>query len=232
MEDDVRTLVLSLMMAMLVVAGCGKKEDKAAQSHSAPAPEATVTTETVHQAVENTVDAVKETAADAVEAGKQMVEDSGVTELAETAKETAAAAGEEAAAQVSDVATAVEDKVVDLSNSAQTTGSGLLSAVTDKVATVESDAESAGSAAVAEATETAAAATTAITPPETIVIENSYANVTLPHAFHGESFGCPTCHGANTPGPFELGKATAHVLCKDCHKEQGGPTKCGGCHVK
>ncbi|SEA09023.1 hypothetical protein SAMN05660420_01173 [Desulfuromusa kysingii] len=75
-------------------------------------------------------------------------------------------------------------------------------------------------------------AASGIKAPETVVIENKNGNVTLPHAEHGEMYGCATCHGDNPPGPFELGKDTAHKLCKDCHKEQGGPTKCSGCHVK
>lgn len=49
--------------------------------------------------------------------------------------------------------------------------------------------------------------------------------------FH-QLYGCESCHGDTVPGSFELGKDTAHAMCKGCHKEQGGPTKCSGCHKK
>ena len=58
-----------------------------------------------------------------------------------------------------------------------------------------------------------------------------YGNVTFNHKMHSEKFACKTCH-EGTPGKFELNMATAHKLCKDCHKEKGVPTKCSTCHKK
>ncbi|MCK4691681.1 MAG: cytochrome c3 family protein [Desulfuromonadales bacterium] len=41
---------------------------------------------------------------------------------------------------------------------------------------------------------------------------------------------CHSCHDAKT-GPFKA-KQVFHKLCKDCHKNDAGPTKCKECHVK
>jgi predicted CXXCH cytochrome family protein len=67
--------------------------------------------------------------------------------------------------------------------------------------------------------------------------------VTFNHTMHqGKVPDCKTCHhkgveaGAcrachdGTKGPAF--KDTSHKLCKDCHKDKGGPTKCGDCHKK
>ena len=40
---------------------------------------------------------------------------------------------------------------------------------------------------------------------------------------------CRKCHNGETAPPFEK---VAHKICKDCHKQGSGPTKCEGCHVK
>ena len=35
------------------------------------------------------------------------------------------------------------------------------------------------------------------------------------------------------PAKIEIDRNSAHKdACKDCHKEQGGPTKCNDCHKK
>ncbi|PLX79369.1 MAG: cytochrome C [Desulfuromonas sp.] len=69
--------------------------------------------------------------------------------------------------------------------------------------------------------------------PETVVLEASYGNVTFTHGAHAESYDCTVCHGDGAPASFDLDKATAHALCKDCHKQEGaGPTSCKECHVK
>lgn len=52
------------------------------------------------------------------------------------------------------------------------------------------------------------------------------------HKAHGEKLGCKGCHEGE-PAKIEVNKKSAHAeVCKDCHKEKGGPTKCNDCHVK
>jgi hypothetical protein len=69
--------------------------------------------------------------------------------------------------------------------------------------------------------------------PKEINLTASYGDVLFPHNLHAEAYDCALCHGSGTPGAFELTKAVAHPLCKDCHKAEGaGPTGCRDCHVK
>ena len=45
------------------------------------------------------------------------------------------------------------------------------------------------------------------------------------------NFACNQCHGAGAIGKItDFGKKFGHNNCKDCHKENGGPTGCTGCH--
>lgn len=82
-------------------------------------------------------------------------------------------------------------------------------------------------------TEAAEAVSAAATPPESLVFEASYGNITFPHGMHAESYDCATCHGDGTPEAFGLDKDKAHELCKGCHEDEGaGPTSCRDCHEK
>ena len=55
---------------------------------------------------------------------------------------------------------------------------------------------------------------------------------TFNHKAHADQLGCEACHQGE-PAKIEVTKANAHKeVCKDCHKAQGGPTKCNECHVK
>lgn len=63
---------------------------------------------------------------------------------------------------------------------------------------------------------------------------NPKGNVVFHHKLHQEKTGndCAICHP-----PFEQKfddevsiKDLGHKTCKDCHKAQGGPTKCNECH--
>lgn len=92
-------------------------------------------------------------------------------------------------------------------------------------------------------------------PPDSVTIDkvaNKKAGVTFDHKKHsgsidcfkchhtakskGEIKSCFECHGKdpNASDPTSGKKDNPfHVLCKECHKEQGqGPTKCGDCHKK
>jgi len=77
----------------------------------------------------------------------------------------------------------------------------------------------------------AATATLAVAA-DTVTYENKQGNVTFNHKVHGEKLKCDACH-KGTPAKIEVNKDAAHgAVCKDCHKAQGGPTKCGDCHKK
>lgn len=56
--------------------------------------------------------------------------------------------------------------------------------------------------------------------------------VTFDHKGHSDNFDCAKCH-EGTPAKIDAeGKKAGHAVCKDCHKANKGPTKCGECHVK
>jgi len=67
---------------------------------------------------------------------------------------------------------------------------------------------------------------------DTVTYENKKGNVTFNHKAHGEKFGCEKCHEGE-PAKIAVDKEAAHgAVCKDCHKAEGGPTKCNDCHTK
>jgi len=80
--------------------------------------------------------------------------------------------------------------------------------------------------------------------PADIKLEASMGAVAFPHAAHQttvpecttchhkgvEAGTCSSCHGVDAAAP--KAKDAFHKLCKDCHKAQGGPSKCKECHVK
>ena len=56
--------------------------------------------------------------------------------------------------------------------------------------------------------------------------------VTFDHKGHSAKFECAKCHEGEPAKIAVEGKKTGHAVCKDCHKANKGPTKCGECHVK
>ena len=78
--------------------------------------------------------------------------------------------------------------------------------------------------------------------PEEMEFPSRWGTVTFQHHQHqargidcqachhrGEEMGpCRSCHGLLPTTP--LRKDILHKLCKDCHREQRGPTDCVGCH--
>ncbi|OHB25625.1 MAG: cytochrome C [Desulfuromonadaceae bacterium GWC2_58_13] len=66
---------------------------------------------------------------------------------------------------------------------------------------------------------------------DTVVMQAKNGNVTFNHKAHADKLGCEACHQGE-PAMIELNKDSAHALCKECHKAQSGPTKCGDCHKK
>jgi len=71
------------------------------------------------------------------------------------------------------------------------------------------------------------------TASDSVVYENSKGNVTFNHKAHQEKLGgdCSKCHQGE-PAKIEVNKDYGHNVCKACHKEMNGPTKCNDCHKK
>jgi cytochrome c553 len=69
---------------------------------------------------------------------------------------------------------------------------------------------------------------------DTVVYEASQGKVTFNHKAHADKLkDCAKCHGKEKPAKIAITKDVAHKdLCKKCHAEMGGPTKCGDCHKK
>ncbi len=78
--------------------------------------------------------------------------------------------------------------------------------------------------------------------PAEIKLPASMGEVSFDHAAHqgrvpdcttchhqGEGTSCKSCHDAKPDAP--KAKKVFHSLCKDCHKQQNGPTKCKQCHT-
>lgn len=188
----------------LLIAGCGDKETSTATE---PAPAPVEKSAAIEQVKKSASEVAKQTTK-MVEAGTQLAKDAGVAaeetvkQAVVSTKEDLTTAAETSKEKVVAVGKQIKQEGTELIGSLQTSTGNIIKAATD------------------------------VKAPETVVIENKNGNVTLTHAEHGKMYGCATCHGDNEPGPFELGKDTAHSMCKGCHKEQGGPTKCNGCHIK
>nr|WP_320113897.1 cytochrome c3 family protein [uncultured Desulfuromonas sp.] len=76
-------------------------------------------------------------------------------------------------------------------------------------------------------------AATAAFAADVVTYECKKGNVTFDHKAHSAKSECKVCHGDAAPAKIAIDKKAAHgAACKDCHKANGGPTKCGGCHVK
>ena len=67
----------------------------------------------------------------------------------------------------------------------------------------------------------------------TISTEAGKKPAIFPHGAHQErGVECAKCHESEFYTQGAWTKDSGHKLCKDCHKENGAPTKCGTCHPK
>lgn len=67
---------------------------------------------------------------------------------------------------------------------------------------------------------------------DVVTYESKKGNVTFNHKTHSDAISCDKCHEGE-PAKIEIDKDAAHgAACKDCHKADGGPTKCNDCHKK
>jgi len=236
-----RTYWVAFIVCGLLLSGCGEKETA---SQSVPAPPEK---KTAVEQIEKTANEVAKQATEMVETGTQLVKDT-AADVKQAATEVVAAAAKDATAvaevtkqKTAEIVDKSKQEIVKVKEQLEQQGTTLLSSLQKSPATSETPAsevenKSSNLAPMAATVASSLLATSKSTPEvqvsETLVIENKNGNVTLPHAQHGKLYGCSACHGDTVPGPFELGKVKAHAMCKDCHKEQGGPVKCSGCHKK
>lgn len=240
----IRTVLMMVLVCGIGLAGCEKEKVV-----EAPAPPVE---KSVPEQLQQASEAATEQLAAAVDAGAQKLQQaSDATEQAvtEVVNDVSAAAdvAEQKAAAVVDAAqqqaVEVQQQAVEVKQQLVQEGTQLLNGLvssTQPQAVEQSDVSAAAEAVVAESAvvKEATSAVTAVSEqiaaqsPDSVVIENAKGNVTFSHGRHGELYGCTVCHGEGTPAFIQLGKDTAHTLCKNCHKEKGGPTTCNGCHKK
>jgi len=67
---------------------------------------------------------------------------------------------------------------------------------------------------------------------DTVVFPAKNGDVTFNHKVHSAKFACKSCHGDGAPSKIAIDKEKAHALCRGCHAEKKGPTKCADCHKK
>ena len=67
---------------------------------------------------------------------------------------------------------------------------------------------------------------------DTYNYDGKQGKVVFTHKGHSDKMKCDACH-QGTPAKIAVTKEVAHKdLCKKCHQEMNGPTKCGDCHKK
>ena len=66
----------------------------------------------------------------------------------------------------------------------------------------------------------------------TLKTEQGKKPAQFPHAAHQERIECDKCHKDANYAKGAWTKDAGHKLCKDCHKANNAPTKCGTCHPK
>ncbi|MDH5297985.1 MAG: cytochrome c family protein [Desulfobulbaceae bacterium] len=204
-----RGLLCAVMLCCLVSAGCGRDDNNQKSSAVVPEQKREMPQENEQFFTEQTMATIDKVAQPV--AGK-------ASTTADEVKEKAA-----------DVAAVVKGKTV----VAKEKTAKLATEVREKSAPAVEKAEHAATVVGKAVRETAGKVAQIVNPPETVVIDNKNGKVTLPHAKHGNAFGCVPCHGDAPPNPFKMGKDTAHKVCKGCHQEKGkGPSQCSGCHVK
>jgi len=77
------------------------------------------------------------------------------------------------------------------------------------------------------------AATTALAA-DVVTYPAKNGTVTFNHKGHQTKMECKVCH-VDQAKPAKItidSKDTGHALCKECHTQGTGPTKCGDCHKK
>ncbi len=233
-----RTYLVIILVCGLLLAGCGDKETSTESTPAQP------TKTTVVEQIEQSADNVTKQVTEMVETGTKLVKDTAadaklaVKEVVATATENVTAVAKVAKQKTTDIVDKSKEEIIEVKEQLKQKGTELLDNQQKSSVTNENQSNNIlSSVAAVTSTVVSSASHTSkvsgkIQASEFLVFESKNGNVTLPHAEHGKLYGCSACHGDVTPGAFELGKETAHKICKDCHKEQGGPIKCSGCHKK
>jgi len=104
-------------------------------------------------------------------------------------------------------------------------------AVTDQTVTAGKEVATSVSQTVEEVKQEVKAAVNA---PGAVTYPASQGLVTFDHPGHVQRFACKSCHPTDPPQKIALNKASAHELCRGCHRDKRGdaPTSCSGCHKK
>ncbi len=237
-----RFIVLVVVVLGFLVGGCEQKTEPVTQDSAKAQPETKVSV--VDQTKTAVNEAVQQVGA-VVAAGEETLHQAGavaeqaVLEVVDTATQDLAAG----AVMAQEKATQLVEAVQQQASTVQQDGGDLLNSLVDQAVNVtpaadsalvaQTEAAPAGNDLFASVVAVAADVVSATNKPaDILVIKNAKANVALTHALHGEKYGCVVCHGEGVPAAFELGKTRAHKLCKDCHRQNNGPVKCSGCHVK
>ncbi len=225
--------VITLVCGFLLM-GCGEKETVTSTEPTSVPTEKSTVGEQAKQAADD----VAKQAAEMVKKGTRLIENTAaetkqaVKKAVKTVAEDATAVASLAKEQTAATVDSSKQKVVEAKEQLEQEGSQLIDSLhensTDKKTQNNSPLPSA--ATVDDRITAFSKIAGKGQVPESLLIENKKGDVTLPHAEHGKLYGCAACHEDTPPGPFELEKDTAHAMCKGCHKEQGGPTKCSGCH--
>ena len=163
---------ITFIVCGLLLSGCGEKETTTA---TAPTPAPTEKSTAVEQ-VKKSADEVVTQTTKMVEAGTQLAKDAGIA-AKETVKEAVTTTKEE----LTTAAETTKEKVVEVGKQIKQEGTELINNLQTSTGNIIK----------------AAAPDAKI--PETLVIENKNGNVTLPHAQHGEQYGCSACHGDAVP---------------------------------
>ena len=228
-----RTYGIIILVCGLLLTGCGEKET-ATSTEAAPS---SPIKPTVVEQVEKTAESVAKQTTEMVETGTQLAKDIAadakltVNEIVATVAEDVTAVTGVAKQKTAEIVDSSKQEIVAVKEQLKQDGTQLLNNLPKNPAAnpIQSNDLLPSVTTMASAPKTVV---TEVQASEKLVIENKNGNVTLPHAEHGKLYGCSACHGDAVPGPFELGKDTAHAMCKGCHKEKGGPIKCSGCHKK
>ena len=225
-----RVFLVVILACGLLLGGCEKESTSDVVSQPAPQVKPAVVEHS-----QEPIDAVVDHVTEVVETGAQQLKEAGVAaqqvvqEVVVAVADDVTIAADIAEQKATEFVETLQQQATEVQVDLKQEGTQLLSGL---VATSDdAPAESADllSSVVAVAVEV-------VTPEaqvsEFVVFEGKKGAVTLTHAEHGKQYGCVVCHGDVTPGAYELGKSKAHTMCKGCHKVDGGPVKCGACHIK
>lgn len=226
-----RVFLMMILSCGLLLGGCEQETVVPVETQAEP-PEKIVAAEPAQQQISAVVDHVTEV----VEAGAQQLKETGAAaklvaqEVVVAVVQDVTIAADIAEQKATDFVETLQQQAVEIQVDLKQEGTQLLSDLVDNSGETQTPNTDLLASVVAVAVAVPDVTETHVS--EFVVFEGKKGVVTLTHAKHGEQYGCVVCHGDVAPGAYELGKSAAHTMCKRCHKADGGPVKCGGCHIK